>query len=117
MLLLKIGAEAVAGAISGAVAIFGLTDSTAITSGGLVALFGLGGVFVRQFSKGQRTYLEAYRLKEAEAELAKDETHYTHWEMERLRYSYGERVMDPGPYIPRRPPPEKESAPRGAATP
>jgi hypothetical protein len=32
---------------------------------------------------------------------AESRLHEARWESERLRYTYGERAIDPGPYVPR----------------
>lgn len=89
-------------AVSATVAIVtAAADTTIVTSGAVVAVLGFAGLLVREVVKQHRTLWEMI-------EAARDGEHYARWEVERLRFAYGDRAVDPGPYIPRR-------APQGAA--
>lgn len=98
----KILSEIVAATGSAVVGILAATDSTVITVTAIGAVLGFAGLLVRQVVVQQKAVWEIVTATKAEAESAKDEAHYAHWELEKLRYSYGERVIDPGPYTPRR---------------
>lgn len=92
----KIFAEIAAATLSAIGTIFAAVDGNVVAVGaGVTAVFGLATVLVREVVKQHKTLWEL-------VDAARDDAHYAHWELERLRYSYGERVLDPGPYEPRR---------------
>lgn len=98
MPLVKVLSEIAGASFSALVGIFAATDNTLITVTAITAVLGFAGLLVRQVVVAQKAIWEIVKAKESEAEAAKDEAHYAHWELERLRYAYGERVIDPGPY-------------------
>lgn len=99
----KIGAE-VFGVVSSAwVGILAVGESSVLTTSAIVATLGFAGLLVRQVMTAQQAVWQIARAFEERAESAEDREHYVRWQMESLRYRHGERVDDPGPYIPRRP--------------
>lgn len=95
----KLLAEIGAATASAVIGILAAADSSVVTGGAVVAVFSFATLLVREVLKQHRTLWEMI-------DAARDDAHYAHWEAERLRFNYGERALDPGPYIPRRPPKE-----------
>jgi hypothetical protein len=104
MILLKLGAEVLGAAASAILGIIAVGESTPLTYSAIVAVLGFAGLLVRQITANQKMYVEIVASKDIELAQRDDALHYLRWEMESMRYRYGERTVDPGPYAPRRPP-------------
>lgn len=102
-MIAKMGGEILGATVSAVGGILAAGESAAITTSAIVAVLGFAGLLVRQVMTGQRAIWQIVAAKDREIQDEKDANHYLRWEMERLRYLYGERQVDPGPYTPRRP--------------
>lgn len=110
MLLVKALGE-VAGVTGAALAaINGAVDNnTAITVTAIGAVLGFAGLLVRQVVLAQKAIWLIVKAKDeeiaehkaTEGEL-REALRYSEWEKEKLRWTYGERNLDPGPYAPKR---------------
>jgi hypothetical protein len=98
-------------------------ESLPLTYTALGATLVFTAVLVRQVSANQKVYLDTVAGKDYEKAYADwqhrrdrwedaERLNEARWENEHLRYTYGERTIDPGPYVPRprpadldRPPP------------
>lgn len=93
----------------------GASEAMPLTVTAIGAVLGFATLLVRSVLSSQRIYVEIVAAKDRELAERDDTIHYLRWEAERLRYRYGEREVDPGPYvargrqIPR--PPSSEGAP------
>ena len=103
MVVLKMGGDVIGATISALVGILAAGDSTPLTYSAIVAVLGFAGLLVRQLSNTQKLYVGIVEAKDRELHERDDTIHYLRWEMEALRFRHGERALDPGPYIPRRP--------------
>lgn len=101
---LKFLGEIGGAAASGIAGIMAVGESTALTASAIVAVLGFAGLLVRQVVLAQRAIWEIVAAKDQEKEAIQDENHYLRWELESMRFRHGERQIDPGPFIPRRPP-------------
>jgi hypothetical protein len=111
-LLIEITAT-VGSAITG---IFAVGESTPLVVTSIGAVLGFATLLVRSVMANQRVYVDIVAGKDRELAQAFDQIHYLRWEAETLRYRHGERELDPGPYIPRRPP-DNIPPPPGAVSP
>lgn len=109
MILVKLGAEVLGAVGSAIVGIVAAGESTTLTASAVVAVLGFAGLLVRQIVNNQKLYIGIIAGKDKEISDRDDIIHEIRWEMESMRYRIGERTIDPGPYVPRRPP-----APHGA---
>jgi hypothetical protein len=75
-------------------------NNTAITITAIGAVLGFAGLLVRQVVQAQRAIWLIVRAKDEEIDRQREALHYSDWEKEKLRWSYGERPLDPGPYVP-----------------
>lgn len=93
----------VAGATGSAVVgiIAAETNNTAITVTAIGAVLGFAGLLVNQVIRAQKAIWLIVRAKDDEIAGLRESLHYAEWEQQRLRWSYGERPTDPGPYSPR----------------
>lgn len=95
----------IGGAVGSAVAgIFAVGESTPLVVTSIGAVLGFATLLVRSVMSNQRVYVDIVAGKDRELAQAFDQIHYLRWENEALRFRYGEREVDPGPYIPRRRP-------------
>lgn len=101
---LKFLGEIAGAAASGIAGIMAVGESTALTASAIVAVLGFAGLLVRQVVLSQRAIWEIVASKDQEKADLQDANHYLQWELESMRFRHGERQMDPGPFVPRRPP-------------
>lgn len=104
MILLKLGAEVAGAATSAIVGLLAVGESATLTGSAIIAVLGFAGLLVRQIVSNQRLYVGIVADKDREIAARDDDLHYLRWELESMRFRHGERQVDPGPYIPRRPP-------------
>lgn len=102
MVIAKLAGEVAGAALSALTGILAAGESTAITSGAIVAVLGFAGMLVRQIVGNQKLYIGIVAAKDSELIERDDTIHYLRWELESMRYRIGERQVDPGPYTPRR---------------
>lgn len=121
-MVLKLVGEALG--IGGSVAawVLGATEPAPLTYGALGATLVFTGLLVRQITTNQRVYIAIVAAKDRELAM-KDWQHRrdrwddgerineARWETEKLRYTYGERPIDPGPYMPRPRPADLDTPP------
>lgn len=104
MLVVKMAGE-VAGAAGAAImGILATGESTPLVVTGIGAVLGFATLLVRSVVANQRVYVDIVAAKDREVAERDDVIHYLRWENETIRFRHGERELDPGPYIPRRPP-------------
>lgn len=103
MILAKLGGEIAGATTSAVVGIFAVSDNTALTVTAITAVLGFAGLLVRQVVVAQKAIWQIVSAKDARIAELEETDHYKSWEMEKLRFTYGERILDPGPYIPRKP--------------
>lgn len=102
--LAKIATEAAAMTASAVAGILGAADSNlAVTVTAITATLGFAGLLVRQVMASQKALWNIIRYKDEELETERDINHVLRWEADKLRYTYNETGIDPGPYRPRRP--------------
>lgn len=101
LLAAKVAIEAVGVVAGTAAGVFAVTDNTAITVTAITAVLGFAGLLVRQVTSAQKYVWQIVEAKDKRIEELEDHDHYMSWEMEKLRFTYGERIIDPGPYMPR----------------
>lgn len=116
-MIAKLAAEVVLVAASGLTSLLAAVEGdTLVAPTAVVAFIGFTGLLVRQVTGNQKVYVDILAGKDAElAALRKayaqdvadrdDQVHYLRWEVETLRYRHGERLVDPGPFVPRVRPP------------
>lgn len=102
MMLAKLGGEA-AGVMIAAVGgvLAASAQETAGTYVAISAWVGFAGLLVRHVVRSQQAVWRIVAEKDAEIAGLRDQLHYAEWEQSMLRYSYGERSVNPGPYQPR----------------
>lgn len=98
----KIVADIAAMSIAAWVGIVVAAESTPIAVSAIVAVLGFAGLLVRLVVKAQQAVWDIVEAKNAEIDTLREDLHYSEWEKERLRFTYGERVVDPGPFVPRK---------------
>lgn len=112
-------AEAIGAVGASAVGIIAAGESMPITVTAIGAVLGFATLLVRSVTANQRVYVEIVAAKDREIADRDDTIHYLRWENESIRFRHHEREVDPGPYIPRRPPyippPAPTPAPRTPA--
>lgn len=74
---------------------------TPLYVGGGSLILGLAALFIREFFKNQAATWAIAKERKNEVEELRDRLHYAHWENSVLRYRLGDRLSDPGPYVPR----------------
>lgn len=109
VILAKMLADLTLGTMSGVISLLAVGESTTITYSAVAAVLVFAGLLVREVVKAQRAVwliVEAkdrqLAAKDAEMDEVLETKRYLRWELEKLRYTYGERTMDPGPYSARR---------------
>ena len=78
-------------------------DSVPLTGTAIVAVLGFATLLVRSVLANQHVYVEIVAQKDRELAERDDTIHYLRWENDSIRFRHGEREIDPGPYVPRRP--------------
>lgn len=96
MLPVKILAEIAGATLSAIVGLLAAVDGTVVVAGaGVTAVFAFATLLVREVLKQHQTLWQMI-------DAARDAEHFARWEADKLRFTYGERPIDPGPYVPRR---------------
>lgn len=103
VLAFKMIGEVGATSLSAVTAVLAVGESTPLTYSAIVAVLGFAGLLVRQILQAQKAIWKIVAAKDAELAQRDDALHYVKWELESMRYRVGERQVDPGPYVPRRP--------------
>lgn len=102
--------------------LIGVTEATPLTYGALAATLGFTGLLVRQITTNQKVYVAIVAAKDRELAMKEwqhrrdrwddaERLSEARWEAEKLRYTYGERQLDPGPYVPRPRPADIDTPP------
>lgn len=104
-------AEVVGATGAASAGIIAAGESMPITVTAIGAVLGFATLLVRSVTANQRVYVEIVAAKDREIADRDDTIHYLRWENESVRFRHGERDVDPGPYIPRRPPYVPPAAP------
>lgn len=121
-MMAKLVGDAVGAGGSVAAAIIAAGESTPLTYGALGATLVFTGLLVRQLTTNQRVYIKIVEGKDYELaynawQHRRDRwddaqrLHEARWEAEQLRYTYGERAIDPGAYVPRSRPADLDRPP------
>lgn len=108
-------AEVAGAAGSAATGILAAGESTPLVVTSIGAVLGFATLLVRSVMANQRVYVEIVAGKDRELAERDDVIHYLRWENESIRFRHGERELDPGPYVPRRPPAAEHAPDPGAA--
>lgn len=101
MIVLKLGGEILGVTASALTGLLAVGESTALTSGAIVAVLGFAGLLVRQVTSNQKLYIGIVASKDHDLAERDETIRYLRWELESMRYRHGERQVDPGPYVPR----------------
>lgn len=101
MVLIKLGGEIFGTTVSAIIGVVTASDNGALTVTAIGGVLTFAGLLVRQVVKSQDAVWKINAAKDVRIEELEERDHYRSWEFETLRFRYGERQMDPGPYVPR----------------
>jgi hypothetical protein len=103
----KLASEVLGLGAAAAGGVMAATDSLQVTVIG--AVVGFSGLLVRSILVSQRDNAKLIAGYAEAAEVARDGEHYWRWQFDRLMFDSGKSTVDPGPFVPRRPPHQHEA--------